>query len=342
MKTEDRVGYLDRLRATSVLGVVILHVSAQNWSVAGVYSPAWHLFNAVDSLLRWATPMFVMISGALMLSKDHAPRDLFRKTVRLAAAFLFWSVLYAAVESAYRDLGPGEFLGQVAAGHSHMWFIIMIAGLYLLVPFLKRLVESRRLTEYFLLLALIFNFALPQLISALSLASPGLSGAVSAIVNKGYLHFPLGFTGYFVLGHYLYNTDIPKKTRRLLYVLSLCGFAATAGFTAALSQAQGRANDMLYTLFSLNVFLECPGVFVFFKYRGGKAGRAAAVLSKCSFGVYLVHLMVLEFLANVLGLNTLSFTPLLSVPVISLIVCAVSCGISCALGRIPKLGRYIV
>lgn len=341
-----RVFYLDALRVASVLAVMLLHVSAQNWGTAPVQSLAWQTFNAVNGLSRWGAPVFVMISGALMLGRPHAPRALGRKILRLAAAFLFWSAVYAALERHYEGLSLGQTLLQLASGHYHMWFLYMIAALYLLVPLLGKLVESRRLTEYFLVLALLFNFALPQGIGLLSLVSPALSGAAEAILAKGYVHFPLGFTGFFVLGYYLSVTDIPKRARGWIYALGLGGFVSTAAFTALLSLRQGAADGRLLTYFSLNVLAECLGVFVLFKYAlpgaGERVRRLFAALSDRTFGAYLVHILFLDLLRRVLGVDTLSFSPFLSVPLIALTLFAASYAASFALGKLPVAGRIIV
>lgn len=345
VRSEDRIGYLDDLRVGSIVAVMLLHVSAQNWSGAPVGSFAWQTMNAVNSVFRWGAPAFVMISGALLLDRDDAPGAWARRIGRLAAAFLFWSAVYAALEAVYEDLSWKQILFQVVSGHYHMWFLFMIAGLYLIAPLLRNLVRSPKLAGYFLLLALLFNFALPQAVTVLGLVSPSLAEAANSVLGKTYFHFAMGFSGYFVLGYVLRKTELTKTARRAAYVLGLCGCAATAGGTAALSLWQGSPNATLHTYFSLNVLVESVGVFVLFKSATGGGARrraATAALSKATFGAYLIHPMVMDFLKNVLGLQTISFAPVLSIPVITALICAASYALSFAIGRIPKLGRWIV
>lgn len=66
----DRIMYLDYLRVFATFGVVILHVSAQNWYVADINSFEWLVFHFFDSVVRWGVPVFVMISGTLFLNKE--------------------------------------------------------------------------------------------------------------------------------------------------------------------------------------------------------------------------------------------------------------------------------
>lgn len=62
-----RIYYLDCLRVVAIISVIIIYVSAQNWYTTDVSSFAWQFFNLTDSLVRWAVPLFVMISGVVVL-----------------------------------------------------------------------------------------------------------------------------------------------------------------------------------------------------------------------------------------------------------------------------------
>lgn len=131
-----RLPYLDYLRVMAAAAVIMIHVSAQNWDNVPVMSSDWIIFNLYNSLAQWAVPMFLMLSGALMLDpgKPFQIRTLYRKNIlRILTAFLFWSALYALdTYFANRD-----WRGAVVAfvnGRYHMWFLFMILGFYLLTP----------------------------------------------------------------------------------------------------------------------------------------------------------------------------------------------------------------
>ena len=80
---QNRAYYLDVLRIIATLAVIMLHVSAQNWDTVDVHSFAWHVFNFFDSLVRWAVPVFIMISGAVFLDNDRplSIQKLYRKNI---------------------------------------------------------------------------------------------------------------------------------------------------------------------------------------------------------------------------------------------------------------------
>lgn len=347
-QSRDRVMYFDFLRIIAICAVVVLHVSAQNYSSAEVDTLEWQAFNFYDSIVRWGVPVFVMISGALFLDGEHSIEKIYKKNItRIVVAFIFWSLIYAVNNMIYFHTGWMAALKQFLAGQGHMWFLFMIVGLYMIVPLVKPIVKSMELTKYFLLLSLLFTFVVPQAIKLISLKYSAAGSFVGSIWNKVWFHFTLGYVCYFVCGYFLSKTDLGKNVKRTIYFLAICGFISTIVGTAWISVSQQKANVILYDNFGVNIMVEALGVFVFVKDKLGrkevslKTGKALALLSKYSFGAYLIHILVLDELARIFGINTLSFNPLLSVPVISAIVIVVSFAASAALNHIPLLKKTV-
>ncbi len=350
-KTEngnERLIYLDCLRILATFGVMLLHVSAQNWAVAEVNTLEWNVFNFFDSSVRWAVPVFVMISGALFLAGNRSIEQIYKRNVlRLITAWSFWSAAYAWIGLVTVPMSLKDAVLQMMSGHYHMWFLFMIIGLYMIVPFLQKIVGSLELTRYFLILSLMFTFLLPQLVMLFSFTLERGGAVVSGILNNFYFHFAVGFVGYFVCGYYLNNIEIKGRKEGLVYLLGICGLIMTAGFTRVISIRQQAANELFYGYFTVNVLLESIAVFVLaknhFKWCMNKRIEACIrKFSKYSFGAYLVHAMVLEQLHHFFGIHTLSFHPIVSVIVIVSIVCVISFGISGMLNSIPVLKKYIV
>lgn len=342
----SRTMYFDCLRLAATLAVIILHASGQNWIAVGVDTFEWQVFNVFDSIVRWAVPIFVMISGALFLGGQQSISRIYRKNIlRIATAFVFWSAAYALL--AYTaGAEPKSAVFQFITGHYHMWFLYMIVGLYMLVPLLRPIAQNTKLTKYYLALAFVFTFFLPQAINLLSLRSPNLSASVNQALSNFKLSF--GMSGYFIAGYYLNKITIPKKWTRLIYVLGLVGFLSTIFLTFLVSQHLQAASEMFYGYLTVNVLLESLAVFVFAKEHlqlSNASARCKTVIqrfSQYSFGAYLVHAMLLELLNQLFSFNTLSMNPLLSVPVITVIVLIVAFALSALLHQIPVLKKYIV
>jgi len=343
-----RIIYFDILRILATLGVMILHISAQNWDSISVTSFQWQTFNFFDSIVRWTVPIFVMISGAIFLDGDIIIKKIYKKNIlKIITAFIFWSTLYGLL-ALNQGTSVKNVCVQVIRGHYHMWFLFMIVGLYLIVPLVKKIVESPVLTKYFLALALIFSFIIPQILTILTYVSKTFENAINTGIENINLQFTAGYIIYFVLGYYLSKTDISKQIRYIIYVLSILGFAITILGSSLISVRTNEPNSTLYGYFTLNVLMESLGLFVFFKYNvvsikiSGKMQIIITKLSNYSFGAYLVHAMVIEQLNNIFGLNTLSFNPILSVFAITFIVFVVSFLVSYICNHIVLLKKYIV
>ena len=111
---QNRTYYLDCLRVLATFSVMILHISAQNWYSTDVISFEWNVFNFYDSIVRWTVPVFVMISGALFLDREHTVQQLYGKYIfRIVTAFIFWSVAYALMIGLHRGDGIVAFIGRI-------------------------------------------------------------------------------------------------------------------------------------------------------------------------------------------------------------------------------------
>lgn len=115
--------------------------------------------------------------------------------------------------------------------------------------------------------------------------------------------------------------------------------------SAILSRIKNTPNEYFYGNFTINVFLEAVGVFLFAKcnLRGkffARQAKIVACLSKWSFGAYLVHAFFIERLED-LHLTTLSFNAALSVPAISILVWILSNMASAILNKIPFLRKIL-
>ena len=154
----------------------------------------------------------------------------------------------------------------------------------------------------------------------------------------------MGYGFYFVLGHYLNKTVIRRRSKTILLVLSGIGFVFTFAIHALIARKTGVPCENYYEYHMVNVAFEAIGVFLVFqsgKYNREKLNAVVCSLSKQSFGVYLIHPFVLSALA-ILGLDTLSFHPILSVPVISIVVILISFAFSYVANKIPFINKWLV
>lgn len=170
--SNTRYVWADVIRVSAIFLVVLVH----------------NLFflpqNTVGTLWMWipylyaqlGVPLFVMISGALLLGRDESLSLFFRKrTGRILLPWVFWIGVYVIIDGVLHQKHPGslslwlQYLYEMF--FSRFWFLPMIFGLYLLTPILKILISGAK--KYQLIYALILWYVvfavLPALYKALGI-----------------------------------------------------------------------------------------------------------------------------------------------------------------------------
>ena len=105
LQSFQRILYPDILRTIAVFAVIMIHFCAYGFCNYDVYSLDWQIINAYESWIRWAVPVFVMVSGMFFLDqqKEITLSKLYRKNIlRLVVAVLFWGFLYQVANVAKR------------------------------------------------------------------------------------------------------------------------------------------------------------------------------------------------------------------------------------------------
>ena len=357
----ERVLYLDAIRGAATIAVIFLHIAAQNFYI-NPHEPAWNIFNLIESSARWGVPVFVMISGALFLQKDISIKDIFRKYIfRIAVTYAFWSALYASLFKYHNgNVGMKDFLREFLLGHYHMWYLPMIAGLYLVIPLMKPITQDELAEKWFIVLGCIITIVLPQISSLAPIFpfSKEFSDTLKKLIDMPQVRLVQGYSFYFILGHYLNKKrdSLVLKNNTLLtaglWLAGIFGWTATILITKYLSFKSGKATGILYGNFTVNVFLESVFVFCLFQrlFYEKKQDRRTPVfietvinfLSKYSFGVYLVHPFFIEEIKRVVGVDTLSFeNTLIGVFLLFVAVFVLSYATSILIREIPFIGKYI-
>lgn len=335
-ESSTRVLWLDMLRIIATFAVIFLHVSS-----TALYSNTidyeWGVSVMFDSLVRWAVPIFVMISGALFLrpEKDLGIRTILQKYVpRLLMAYAFWWVFYSLMRAGYDTMQNGAFAFRMGyfVPHFHLWFLPMLAGVYLLIPFLRVIAANKRLMRYGLILWLCYMFfgfkMMPEI--------PQFS-------QLFVMNMLMGFSGYFLLGYYLSTSVINTKLVLGVYALGLLGFAVTAGGTIITNKLYGGGNLDFLTTLTPWVAVMAVAIFVAVKNNEAKYGIKIQILvnyvRKDLFGIYLTHGIWLMLL-NVPAVRSLC-NLVVMIPLLTLVVFILSLYTTKLLRSIPLVQKVV-
>lgn len=334
---KQRVIYLDILRILACLAVIFIHVGGQHWMALDIHSVEWNVYNAYRAVSRWAVPVFIMISGSIFMVPEIKldVKKLYTKNLfRIICAFLFWSLIYAI----YKFNGSLEgFPANVIRGEGHMWFMFLIAFLYIILPVFRKILYEWKVEKVFLPLALILGFVIPGILI------PMTNGKIVILLKV--MQKAFGWTGYFYLGYYLKKVDIKKNRRVVLYVLGILGVLSSYCNFKAYTLKQGYAVGDIYDNISITILSESVAIFVLIKSINWKFGdnkmRLITKISQYTFGIYLVHMLILYCIDDILEFNY-GIWSMIILPVVVLFVFFISMGISFVLHKIPFLNKYVV
>ena len=348
------VSYFDALRVLAALAVVFIHVAARRWASKDIDTIQWQASNFWDGVTRWAVPIFIMISGALMLNpeKKFSIKKLYSKNIlRLVTAFAFWSLFYLLfnifVLKQYRGFGHAVF--EFFAGGFHMWFIYMIIGLYIVTPVLRLITQNKKMTEYFLIVGILFSFILPgvkTLCSGWALATgnliaSGLASIIGSITGSMRFQFAAGYVIYYVLGYWLFSNKTSKRMRLVYYVLGILGMILTFYYGQQVSMVTGKKWN-IFEERSPWIFMQAVALFVFAKYHLEKLGRSKVIkfLAPLSFGIYLLHARMIDMLLMwVIKGVQLNY---LTIPLVALASFVASVAVIWVISKIPIINKYIM
>jgi len=329
--------YIDLLRFVAATAVVIIHVLGPLRQLYGqIPTMEWLAPASYNAATRWAVPVFMMISGALLLSSRkefQAGLYLSKRLSKVAVPFIGWTIIYAVVTGM---LGSGwnDFLQALQASPNeptwyHMWFFYDFIPLYFVIPFLAPVL--RRLDGE-LAKMLLFAYA--------TLFTMKWIGVHSFLMQNLIL-----YTGYLVLGWYLFNRDNRESVR--IWVMAGIGMLLlNIVGTYLLALETGKYSSFFMGYKTLNTAVIGGMIFVLAqRYADRVRGKVRAFISKVarySLGIYLIHplfLIPVRDLDN--GYYDIFGSYWISIPIITIAVIFISLYATIALSRLPLTRRLV-
>jgi len=320
--------------------MVLLHVTSPIlYRLGSISLSTWQAGNIIDGSVRFCVPVFVMLSGALLLGRETPIREFLKKrVVRVLLPFIFYSLIYIAYDfwngrQTFNKETLFPFVwNKIAHGAAyHLWYIYMIIGLYLFIPIIGRWVRAstRNEIKYFLFIWM------------------GTMVVSHPILFKHKPNFDLsyfsGFLGYLILGYYLSLLKFSSKWKKSYSVLLLLmGIAITVIGTFRYSTGKGSFNPLFYGFLTPNVLLTSVGLFMLinnFSFKSATPEYLRNFLCRYSFGIYLVHVVVLSEL-NKAGLNCFYIHPAVGITLTTIVCLFISGVLVYVVSRLPG-GKYI-
>ena len=320
--TQQRIHVYDRIRALAIVFIVLLHSSGLTEDIAD-YPPLLRLeYSFLHTVIAAGIPLFLMLSGALLLGKEEPVGVFFKKRfLRIIPPFLVWTLVTFTLN---RIMGGSldalhfipDYLCRLLNGQIHdiYWFVYVIIGIYLLTPVLRIVCREEKPALYltaFLGITALCNQLFPDFELTRQVAAP-FTGALFCYL-----------AGFVIVRYLQERTDI----RRILYAVGIAVFIFD--IVNRLTLRIPVSSEIFYT----------PGLFAFLLTKAPeRISPVTSYVSKCSYGIYLSHFLLISALVRVVGGSLpVAFHPF----IVAAVVLPVNTLVLWAADRL-RLGKFVM
>ncbi len=309
--SRGKVLYFEWARCIGAASVVMIHVTSgimDNHPISEVGITRALVWSEMQvALLRWAVPVFFMMTGTLLLDlrKDVTWRKVWGYVRRMLLVLCTWGFSFCVMQRVFTErsvsltLIASSVLDLLSGkGFSHLWYIYALIGIYLLLPILRAWVATAGDRDQRMLLYVLFAFTcvVPTINSALGIELSTFLWLSSS-------------TFYVLLGRYAHEKlDLDDR-------LFTVGIASVIVCMALKAYGILAAGDYWKWLHGPSCPLEAVWslcVFLLMKRHLDKSYRRGGVIEQVaslSLGIYVVHPLFINLLYKALGLGPWSLPP---------------------------------
>lgn len=297
--------YLELLRVFAIILVVFNHTRALGYSLyqntESVLS--YWLSLPVSIFCKVAVPIFFMISGTVLLSKQESIKELFKKRiiriVLVILIFTFLQYLRILRVNPDSDFSILTYLAYCYSGNiiEPYWYLKAYLGMLLIVPFLRLLVSIMKKEHYLYLLSV----KCVTTIIALGYIYSGYTTNVTFLFEMDIIFYPL--IGYY-LANVLNKDDLKMWSKKCVLgpalIIVLTGVTLLAhGYFEHNGQYTEMFHSAITWLLAMLLFLFAKEI----QFKSERWEKIIVTIGSCTFGVYLIEDVVrnqFEFLVPLL------------------------------------------
>lgn len=363
----NRILWLDVARALAIISISLNHAVNRSYSYHDQMTEffsiplASSIFKAVIFVFsNLGVPLFMMISGALLLKKDIKDEQGVLKFYKHNLLSLFitseiWYFLFYIIITALKGkyvftfrhivkeiiliVSNSLFVNQ--RSYNSTWYLPMVLGVYLLVPFIVMLKDkiSRKTSLIFLIPLFYVSFVIPSFAEVGKVAADfdfhfGMATMDYPIICSLYVI-------YLIAGYWLSNGIMEKLSNFWIVAGTVVTFIGTCAFQL-LSYARVKELHVGYQ----SIGILCCSVFLFeLIRRGGSkltfAKRPITYIARISFGIYFVHIAIMQATVKYMELHQIAMAEPVKLIFLEAISIIGSIIIIAPLSKIPFFRKYV-
>ncbi len=335
--TKNRFIWADVVRVFAIYLVIVVHSTLFPTQLNST-AAALRLF--FFNVAATCVPLFVMLSGSLLLGKKESYGSFFSKRiVRLLLPWVSWTLIYFLANFHIQNvLGLAR---QFATTFESFWFLPMILGLYCLTPALRIFTKAAQKRDIWLIIILWFFVVSFMPYDRNSLAFPRQ-------VDDGLLRQVINYLGSYLLGFQLTTTKI-LRNRIVSFAMIAVGAIWCVIGTILISRGTPVLLGDFYRYISPGIVFSSVGIFTlilhsqefFVKKMSTRMTNIVRPASSCALGVYFIHPFIQQGIHRLLGGDIFSSNIFFDNYANGVVIFLISLGIIMLLYQIRLLRRCI-
>lgn len=294
--------YLEILRCISIFFVIFNHTGVTGFQLYTTtdVSIKYFLYGAFSVLCKVAVPIFFMISGILLLSKEETLKDLYKKRVyRIFIVLVLISIFYYLMEKNFNfnEVHIKEFFRILYSSRIAvpLWYLYSYLGFLITLPFLRKIVKDMDKKEflYFLKISMFFCIVIPIFNV---IFNTNLNQQLSIFIIQQNVLFPI--IGFGVEKYYKEFKINKKKVFAMLSMIIICSLIAVVCNRIQIVRTGNKLNQGYLELFNLTNSL---GLYLIVRYSCEKItfkNYIKNVIYLCGesvFGIYLLEYFLRKY-----------------------------------------------
>lgn len=329
-----RLYWADLIRSAAIFFVVINH----NFVIPPAPITSTLIALIAFTIIKTAIPFFLMISGALLLSKNDSLKIFFKKRIlKVVVPWIIWTFFflgfnYIYYHQTFNNLGELKYAFELTF-FTQLWFLPLIVGIYLLTPIWRIFVNhaSANLLRYALLLWFLLTSLIPYIHQSVTFPLNGV----------GFFYQAFIYSGYFLLGYAITKNIIKPVALWALFALFFGSIVWTI-----VDYYIFKLPEKTFDYLSPNIYLCSFSLFMMiFQYykkytiTNTPLQKLVTNISITSLGIYLLHQPITWVISPyLLGVknNLLQLNPTFAAIFLGLFYFIISFTIVSVMQKIPK------
>lgn len=296
---KQRINYFDLIKTVAIILVIYVHYS-------------WTKGTTIDNLSLMiciiAVPLFFMVNGSLLLSKELNLRKHINKFLIIYISLIFWKLLIFLI---FYLLGRVNFPDIISflqyllcyyningVPTEHFWFMYSLLKIYLIFPIIKlAIINNKVILKYLLITCLLLGFGIEFLnfLNMYLIKSSFLN--ISNVINTFSPFIECEFLFYFLFGYYLHNKFYETKLdKKALLIISLFILISIIGivFIKIIQDGHiyGEYHGIINKYSKFSTLLLASSIFVLLAKLDLKNCKLIKFLGRKTMNIYCIHMMI--------------------------------------------------